>query len=206
MRMKLQEIGLVVSAISLIVSLCVGCTQQKSDTAAQTASAENPATQPSGFDSSRILRVRGVLRGHEGKRLTGIVGVVFAIYEQQEGGARLWQEVKNLQVDNRGHFTALVGSTTNGGIPLELFAAEKTRWLGEQVLLPGEVEQPRMRLVSTPEGLMAEGDPRLLIPAESGDQPAGAKADETIGPQQDQNQQTNRPSRARRPFHRRPMP
>ncbi len=160
-----------------------------------------------GLDPSRVLKLRAVLRDHNGKRLTGVVGVLFAVYEQQQGGAPLWQEVQNIQVENGGHFTALVGSTKRGGIFPELFPPEKTLWLGAQVLLPGEVEQPRMQLVSTPNGLMRAAGP--VIPANSGDQPATAQAQPASGANagspQDQSQPTNRRLRARRRLHQPPI-
>jgi hypothetical protein len=99
----------------------------------------------------------------------------------------------------------MVGATKSEGIPPELFTAEKTRWLGKQVLLPGEVEQSRIRLVSTSEGLVAERAVRLVLPQESGDQPAAAEtqqaSEQTADSPKDENVQ--RPSRSRVGLHRR---
>jgi hypothetical protein len=78
----------------------------------------------------------------------------------------VWKEVQNVKWESRAHFTALVGSTTTEGIPARLFKAEKELWLGRKVLLPGEVEQPRKRLLSTPYGLMVERVARLVIPSD----------------------------------------
>ncbi len=182
----------------------VGCAQQNSGPPPNAVStADQIARVKTDFDPSRVLKLRGVLRDHNGKRVTGFVGVLFAVYEQQQGGAPLWQEVQNVQVENGGYFTALVGSTTNGGIRSELFGTEKALWLGEQVLLPGEVEQPRIRLVSTSYGLMRAASP--VIPVNSGDQPATAEAQQapgvTPGSQQDQSAPSNKLRRARRRLH-----
>jgi hypothetical protein len=156
MRMQLREIGLLALALCLLVSYCVGFTQQGSGTTTEAASAESQVTQVNtDFDRSHVLVLRGVLKGRKTSNVTGVVGVFFAIYEQQQGGAPLWQEVQNVEVDARGHFTVLVGSNTVGGIPPELFTTEKTLWVGEQVQLLGEVERPRFQLVSTPKGLVA---------------------------------------------------
>ncbi|HVS88347.1 MAG TPA: hypothetical protein VHF01_09005 [Candidatus Acidoferrum sp.] len=49
----------------------------------------------------------------------------------------------------------MLGTTKSEGLPLELFAADEPRWLGVQVNLPREVEQPRVLLVSVPYALKA---------------------------------------------------
>jgi hypothetical protein len=181
----------------------VGCAQQESGSKPQTARAENQASQANA-DTDRPFTVKlgGVLRDHKGKRVTGVVSILFAIYEQQEGGAPLWQEVQNVEMREHGYFNADVGSTTQGGIPAELFTTEKTRWLGKQVLLPDEVEQPRMRLVSTSDGLMAERVETPMIPDTTGDQSAVAEAqektpDEATSSQQDSQQDRSGPSNRR---------
>src|ERR1700694_3750494 len=108
---------------------CVGCAQQESGTPPNAVStADQTAQVKTDFDPSGVLKLRGVLRNHDGERLTGVVGVLFAVYERQEGGAPLWQEVQNVQAD-AGRFTALVGSTKSGGILPELFGTGKALWL-----------------------------------------------------------------------------
>jgi len=151
--MKLREIDLPAVALCLMVSYCAGFAQE-TGAAPPVSAASQAAPLHTDFDRSRVVELRGVLQQRKGNDLTGVVGVFFAIYEEQQGGEPLWQEVQNVEVDARGHFTALVGSNTVGGIPPELFTTEKTRWLGEQVLLLGEVERPRFQLVSGPKGLM----------------------------------------------------
>jgi len=127
-------------------------------------------------DRFSVLKIRGVVKDHEGKRVRGsVVGVMFAMYEQRQGGAVLWQEIQNIDVDSVGRFTALVGSTKSEGIPPELFATRQTRWLGKQVLLPGEVEGPRIPVVGTPHGLMAGSAAMLVKPPTLGDQPAAVE-------------------------------
>jgi hypothetical protein len=140
---------------------CESCALKESET--------NPQATPSettGVDRSRILRLRGELADHEGQHPTGTVGVMFAIYNQQQGGAPLWQEVQNVEVDKRGRFLALLGSTKREGIYRDLFKTQRMLWLGEQTLLPGEVEQPRIQIVSTADGLRA----RVMFPNDNPDQ------------------------------------
>jgi hypothetical protein len=103
----------------------------------------------------RLVKFAGVLKDELGKPRTGMVGVTFAIYKEQEGGAALWLETQNVELDEQGHYTVLLGATKSEGLPLELFTAGEHRWLGVQVNLPGEVEQPRVLLVSVPYALKA---------------------------------------------------
>src|SRR6266853_4743921 len=103
----------------------------------------------------RLVKFAGVLQDEQGKARTGVVGVTFAIYKEQEGGAALWLETQNLELDEQGRYTVLLGTTKNEGLALELFTAGEPRWLGVQVNLAKEVEQPRVLLVSVPYALKA---------------------------------------------------
>jgi len=76
------------------------------------------------------------------------VGVTFAIYKQQEGGAPIWQEAQNVTLDASGQYSVLLGSTTSTGLPDDLFSQQEERWLGVQV--QGQDEQTRVMLVSVP--------------------------------------------------------
>lgn len=78
-----------------------------------------------------------------------------AIYKDQQGGAPLWMETQNVTLDAQGNYSLLMGATQSEGLPLELFATGESRWLGVQAQLPGEIEQPRVLLVSVPYALKA---------------------------------------------------
>jgi len=103
----------------------------------------------------RLMKFSGLLRDPAGSPRTGAVGLTFALYKDQQGGAPLWLEVHNAQLDEQGRYTVLLGSTQSEGLPLELFSSGEARWLGVQVNLPGEEEQPRVLLVSVPYALKA---------------------------------------------------
>src|SRR6266478_5336898 len=103
----------------------------------------------------RLVKFAGTLKDELGKPRTGVAGVTFAIYKEQEGGAALWLETQNVELDEQGRYTVLLGSTKSEGLPLELFTAGEPRWLGVQANLPKEVEQPRVLLVSVPYALKA---------------------------------------------------
>ena len=76
------------------------------------------------------------------------VGVTFAIYKQQDGGAAIWLETQNVTTDAAGNYSVLLGSTTATGLPSDLFSQQEQRWLGVQ--MQGQAEQPRVLLVSVP--------------------------------------------------------
>jgi hypothetical protein len=103
----------------------------------------------------RLIKFAGLFKDEQGKPRTGVVGVSFAVYKEQEGGAALWLETQNVEMDEQGHYTVLLGTTKSEGVPLELFSAGEPRWLGVQVNLPREVEQPRVLLASVPYALKA---------------------------------------------------
>jgi len=103
----------------------------------------------------RLVKFASTLKDELGKSRTGVVGLTFAIYKEPEGGAPLWLETQNVELDEQGRYTVLLGATRNEGLPLELFTSGESRWLAVQVNLPGESEQPRVLLVSVPYALKA---------------------------------------------------
>jgi hypothetical protein len=102
----------------------------------------------------RLVKFGGVLKDASGNLLTNTVGITFAIYSEQTGGAPLWQETQNVQF-TQGRYTVFLGESTSAGIPAELFASGQPRWLGVRPQLPGEEEQPRVLLASVPYALKA---------------------------------------------------
>jgi hypothetical protein len=106
-----------------------------------------------------LVNFSGVLTGINGKPLTGVVGVTFLLYQDQQGGAPLWMETQNVQADSRGHYSVMLGSTSSTGLPADIFVAGEAHWLGVQV--QGQDEQPRVLLVSAPYALKA-GDAQTL--------------------------------------------
>jgi hypothetical protein len=107
----------------------------------------------------RLVRFSGTAKDLNGSPLTGVVGITFALYSEQSGGAPLWLETQNVTADSTGHYTALLGSTKTEGLPAELFTSEQARWVGVQV--SGQAEQKRVLLVSAPYALKA-GDAETI--------------------------------------------
>ena len=97
-----------------------------------------------------LIRYSGTLKDAQGAASTApaVVGVTFAIYKQQDGGASVWQETQNVSLDASGQYSVILGSTTATGLPDDLFSQQEQRWLGIQV--QGQEEQARVLLVSVP--------------------------------------------------------
>jgi hypothetical protein len=101
----------------------------------------------------RLVNFSGKAANAQGKTLSGIVGVTFAIYKDQSAGVALWMETQNVQADTRGNYTAQLGVTKPDGLSLDLFTSGEARWLGVRV--NGSEEQPRVMLLSVPYALKA---------------------------------------------------
>ncbi len=101
----------------------------------------------------RLVNFAGKAVDDQGKVLSGIVGITFAIYKDQDGGSALWLESQNVQADSKGNYTAQLGATKPDGLPLDLFTSGEARWLG--VTVNGGQEQARILLLSVPYALKA---------------------------------------------------
>jgi hypothetical protein len=98
----------------------------------------------------RLVQFGGTIKESIGRP---VEGVTFGLYKDQEGGAPIWMETQNVQLDENGHYSALLGATRNEGLPMELFTSGEARWLGVQPA--GQPEQPRVLLLSVPYALKA---------------------------------------------------
>lgn len=112
---------------------------------AQLSFAQSAATLP----VPRMIRFGGRLRDAS----TGTVGMTFALYKEQQGGAALWLESQNVAVDENGRYEVLLGANHADGIPGELFTGGEARWLGVQP--EGWPEQERVMLLSVPYAMKA---------------------------------------------------
>jgi hypothetical protein len=106
-----------------------------------------------------LINYSGVLADLNGKPLSGIQGVTFLLYSDEDGGNPLWMETQNVTASKNGQYTVTLGSTTAQGLPSDLFANGEARWLGVQVV--GQTEQARVLLVSVPYSMKA-GDAQTL--------------------------------------------
>src|ERR1051326_6365470 len=112
---------------------------------------QDPAsTSTTGSVVPRLVRFDGTVTSAKGP-----VTLTFSMYELEEGGTPLWSETQQVQLDEQGHYTVLLGAAQPEGLPLDLFTSGKARWLGVQPELPGATEQPRVLLVGMPYALKA---------------------------------------------------
>jgi hypothetical protein len=103
----------------------------------------------------QLVRIAGSFHAKDPQRVAGLLGATFSVYREQEGGAPLWSETQNVEVEAQGSYSVVLGSTKNEGLPAELFASGEPRWLGVRLHLPGEIEQPRVLVASVPYALKA---------------------------------------------------
>src|SRR5215469_15249560 len=136
---------------------------------APTVSAQEPVSQIQGTPPTassvvtaevpRLIKFSGTLLDAQARPLAGPVGVTFALYAQETGGATLWLETQNVKPDGNGNYTVLLGVNNANGVPAELFTSGEARWLGVQV--EQQPEHERILLVSVPYALKA-GDAETL--------------------------------------------
>jgi len=135
--MKLRILCVVVGFLLLVLSL----------------SAQTAGSSPAVAQVPPLIQFSNVATDVNGKPLTGVVGINFYLYREQQGGSPLWLETQNVQPDNTGHYSVMLGSTTSQGLPTSIFTSGEAQWLGVQV--QGQEEQPRALLVSAPYALKA---------------------------------------------------
>ncbi len=137
----------------IVLLWTLGSQAQQPDSTALGSANPSASSQPVSGTIPQLVRFSGTVKISTGNLPTGAVGIIFSLYEQSEGGAPLWTETQSLQLESQGHYTALLGAETPGGLPLDLFTSSKALWLGVQPQLPGAVEQPRVLLVAVPYAL-----------------------------------------------------
>jgi hypothetical protein len=129
-----------------------------------------------------LIRHSGTLKDAQGavpfSQKVGGVGVTFAIYKQEDGGAPVWSEIQNVTTDENGQYNVVLGSTASTGVPDNLFSQAEQRWLGVQV--QGQPEQKRALLVSVPYAFKAhEAETLGGLPASAFLRAASADASST---------------------------
>lgn len=98
--------------------------------------------------TDRVIRMNGALPSGT----AGPASVEFSIYDQESGGALLWQETQVLAVDAQGGYSVLLGATAEG-LPADVFAGGAARWL--RVRRSGGPDAPRTLLTAVPYALSA---------------------------------------------------
>ena len=153
----------------------VSCAGQQPQREAKTELGPPPRVNATPFPGT--FKFRGVLEDARGQPLSGVVGVTFSIYDDPQGGAPLWTETQNVEANDEGHYSVVLGTTKDEGLPPEFFS-KQARWLGVRVLLPGESEQTRSLVIPGSQGTLRQA---ITIPPiqEAGGTPGGDGAPES---------------------------
>ena len=149
--MKRMRNGIWIALLCVCAWVVPSAWSQDPNVAAPTASVSAVPISPA--QVPRLVRFSGTLLDESGKPRTGVTGLTLLFYKDQSGGAPLWMETQNVTLDARGRYSVLLGSSTPDGLPTDLFAAGEARWLAVQPA--GEVEEPRVLLLSVPYALKA---------------------------------------------------
>lgn len=107
-----------------------------------------------GRSSPRMLRFSGTVSD---PAMTGSVELRFSLYGDAQGGSPLWSETHTVNVQ-AGRYTVVLGTSSDEGMPVEVFAGDQARWLS--VSQAGQ-ETSRSLLVSVPYALKAVEAERL---------------------------------------------
>jgi len=157
-RLKTRMLTSWVVTVVLMGLVAPSASPQDDSTVAQGAAQAEQATtttDAAGSAVPRLVRFSGLVTDGTGKVQTGVLGLTFALYQEQTGGVPLWVETQKVQLDDQGRYTVLLGATQAEGLPLDLFTSGKARWLGVTPHLPAVGEQPRVLLVGVPYALKA---------------------------------------------------
>lgn len=139
-------------ATGLLVSMFAGSSLAAAQSATQNA-AVTTASSENGVP--RLVRYSGTLKDANGTVPSGDVTLTFTLYEQQDGGTPLWSETQTVQPTTDGHYSVLLGSTQQDGLPRDLFTTNRARWIEVQPGLAGVSAQTRALLVGVPYALKA---------------------------------------------------
>ncbi len=150
-------------AAMAVVCLVFAVAAKGQEVSRTSATAQVPASEARQAASEtiipRLVKFNGTLLDAQERPMAGPVGVTFALYSQQSGGAALWMETQNVKPDGNGNYVVLLGANSANGLPTELFVSGEARWLGIQV--GQQPEHERILLVSVPYALKA-GDAETL--------------------------------------------
>lgn len=127
--------------------------QEANSAAASTPTSAALITATEGAQVPRLVKFSGTLLDNNGQPRSGVAGLTLLLYKEQTGGAPLWVETQNVNLDAKGHYTVLLGASKAEGVPTDLFASGEARWLAVQA--DGQPEQPRTLLLSVPYALKA---------------------------------------------------
>ncbi len=122
--MKTRTNGILQNLVSYVLCAAIATCGAMS-AQSQTANAVAPKSSV----VPNLVKFSGTVGDPRSKALSGAIGLTFALYRDQQGGAPLWLETQNVTVDRSGHYSASLGSTKTEGVPTQLFTSGEARWL-----------------------------------------------------------------------------
>src|SRR5437879_1846193 len=110
-----------------VMSICgIACLQTANAASNQDTKEQAPVTSiASGLP--RFIRYTGVVREMAEKPRTGVVGVIFSIYDKEDAVAPVWLESQSVTADETGHYTVVLGATKADGLPANIFTSGEAR-------------------------------------------------------------------------------
>jgi trimeric autotransporter adhesin len=138
------------TALVLLLTCGVSSAQSQGSSSVPNFSSTDPGAAASRAVPG-LMKFSGTARDSSSKPLNGVVGITFALYTNEVGGASLWMETQNVQADASGRYSVSLGA--GKALPVELFSSGEARWLGVQIA--GQPEQNRILLLSVPYALKA---------------------------------------------------
>ncbi len=146
--MNPAKLSLAALAMAILSSVaCIPALAQAPTTKPTPLAATAPTTVPA------LVSYSGQALEHDGKPLSGEIGVTFLIFKDQTGGEPLFTESQMVSFNANGRYKVELGASLTNGLPAELFASGEARWL--EVQIAGQAPQPRALLVSVPYALKA---------------------------------------------------
>ncbi len=111
------------------------------------------AAQSASGTVPQLLNFSGQVLTADGTAKTGPALLTIALYDSQTGGTPLWSEQQAVTLDAQGRYAVILGALTQGGVPVNVFAAGSARWMG--ISVDADPEQPRFMLLSVAYALKA---------------------------------------------------
>ena len=95
---------------------------------------------------SRWISYSGVLTDSQGKPQKGALQVTFSLYRQAKGAAPIWVETQTVRPAPGGHYTVLLGTSREEGLPSDVASGNQPIWVGVHV--GARAEQTRVPIES----------------------------------------------------------
>src|SRR6516225_5052587 len=103
----IRTLPLTIAAMAVAIALAGAAPRPPQE--GNTATPSPAASGQPGATVPRLITYSGTVKDASGKLHTGGTELTFALYEFQEGGSPLFVETQNLQLDEQGRYTVLLG-------------------------------------------------------------------------------------------------